>query len=196
MVLSIIKVYTIKYQLMLDLPMKNYAPILLLLLLIPTASAFSYTSHGFNYITPTGGTLLYGLDYTATSWNITGNRFTWGETVYGGTDIGTIGFDPSVGALMNVTNLEQLVLNYTVTAIGVRTQRIYYRGLGAPDSVDGGTSATAGTVTTVTTNGNATVGIVWSAPAPPAGGGAGFSVLIIPIVIMATLTMAVLSRRR
>lgn len=176
--------------------MKKYAPLLLLLVLIPTVSAFTYNSHNFNYVTPTGGTLLYGLDYTATSWNITVTRFTWGETVYGGTDIGTIGFDPSGGALMNVTNLEQLVLNYTVTAVGPQTQRIYYRGLGAPNSVDGGTSATAGAVTTVTTNGNSTVGIVWAAPVPPVGGGGGFSVLLIPIIIMATLTMAVLSRRR
>ena len=146
----------------------HYAPLLLLFALIPAAYGFTYQSQNFSYETPSGGTLRYGLDYTAQSWSVVGNRFTWGTVVYGGAAIGTTGFDPDLGAVMIITDMQAQSLNYTVAAVGVTMQRIYYRGLGAPTVVTGGTSTTAGGVTTVTTNGNQNVYLGWGAL--PGGG--------------------------
>ena len=123
------------------------------------------------------------------SWSVVANRFTWGTVVYGGAAIGTVGFDPDLGAVMTITNMQQQQLNYTVVAVGVTMQRIYYRGLGAPTVVTGGTAVTAGGVTTVTTIGNSNVGLGWAAPPPSGGSGQLYDNMIMYLGLAALVPM-------
>jgi hypothetical protein len=172
--------------------MKRYALLLLLLALIPVAGAFTW-SGDFNYVTPGGGTLHYAENFTSQGWLNAATQQRWNGTVYGGATIGLVGFDPSTGCVMNITGMQPQQLNYTVTAGGATTQRIYYRGFGAPSNVTGGVSATAGTITTVITAGNGTVVITWGGYIPGTG---NLNVLIFPVLVMAALAVAALSRRR
>ena len=174
--------------------MRHYAPLLLLLMaLTPMAGAFTWDGT-FNYATPGGGIVRYALDFTSQTWLNAATQQRWGTTVYGGAAIGLVGFDPSTGVVMTVTGMALLQLNYTVVSIGAHTQRIYYRGLGAPDTTTGGTSATAGTIITVTTNGNTNVVLTWGGAAPGPGAGASASsamfgassvlIMLLPLLIV------------
>ena len=57
-------------------------------------------------------------------------------------------------------------LTYTVVAAGAGTQRVYYRGLGEPESITGGIATYAWDVTNVTTAGNTIVTLNWVHIAP------------------------------
>lgn len=145
--------------------MRYRKPILTILTLlalnIGICSAFTFDGD-FNYQTPSQGIVHFSQDVTASSWDIWGTLTRWQGVQWNTRHRGVFAIDVSNGCTVNVTSMQQQILIYDVVAVGVETQTIYYRGLGRPSDVDGGTYAITGGNVVVTTDGNTTVTVTWS----------------------------------
>ena len=133
-------------------------------LMVPLAYAITFIGP-INYVGAGGGNVTFAQNFQATRLSWVGGLSRFTELIWNGNNLGNIGFD-AVGCNMTVTTMNYYILSYTVSAAGASTQRIYYRGLAAPQTTTGGTSTTVDGVTTVATVGATAVTLTWGSIAP------------------------------
>jgi len=144
--------------------MKNIRMLLVTMVLcsltLGVCNAFTFGGD-FNYQTSSGGIVHFGRDITVGLWDQVGTLTRFSAVIWNGNNRGVLMVDAPTGTTVNFTSLQQTVLIYNVTDVGVGTQSINYQGLGRPSSVDGGTFVMDGDTVVVTTNGDVIVTILW-----------------------------------
>lgn len=141
---------------------KIFLMLIILCFSINLSICHAFTFDGdFNYQTPSLGVVHFSRDITATVWDTWNTLTRWQGVIWGTNTRGIFAIDISNGCTVNVTSMQAQTLIYDVVAVGAETQTVYYRGLGRPGSIAGGTYAIVGNNVVVTTNGNTTVTINW-----------------------------------
>jgi len=130
----------------------------LVAILIPFAFAIDFIGE-FTFVGLGGGNVTI-QDFSASRVFLMGVMTGFDSFTFNAVNIGTVGFDCEVGDAMNITIAELASLNYTISGAG--NQTIYYRGLGMPDFIVGGTVVVGVNNTlTVTTLGAGFVALDW-----------------------------------
>src|SRR4030043_43499 len=132
--------------------------------MVPLVYAINFIG-AINYVGAGGGNVTFAQNFQATTLNYVSGLTRFTSLIWGGNNLGNIGFD-AVGCNMPVTTMNFYTLSYTVSAAGASTQRIYYRGLAAPQTCTGGTATHVDGVTTVATAGITVVTLNWGSIAP------------------------------
>jgi len=134
-------------------------------LMVPLAQSAYYIGLNNFIAIGTNGIINFNQNFQAHSSYPHLNLFYFTQFIWGGTLLGGVGFS-ATDCNITVTNMSFYTLTYTVVAAGAGTQRVYYRGLGEPESITGGIATYAWDVTNVTTAGNTIVTLNWVHIAP------------------------------
>lgn len=166
---------------------KHLSLILLILILVPIANAFTIDDPTFNFVTPRGGILRYATVAQLTSWDLVTYIIT--NLIYTGHIAPEVIFDCETGVNMTILDVQIDSLTYNVSAVGEKHQYIYFNGYAEPASTVGLDSYiyNSGNKTlTITSTGDTEIIIQWDAVGMGSGGGVGL-LMIIALIFLALI---------
>ena len=132
---------------------------ILFLFMVPSVHGINIEGE-INFESAAGGTVTFADDFNSSTIEPLAGSTGFTNFTYNTVNIGTVGFDCDAGDDMNITDAFFYNLTYTISGAG--NQTVYFRGLGLPYNITGGTVVIGpGNTLIVTTLGAGPVFLDW-----------------------------------